>query len=131
MPAQDTLRFIGLSLLWSRRKWIFQADSDKVEHARYCSWPKKGPEAPIREGLPGTASPQGVWCSWKDDKDVRKAEVGNDSGRPWWGCADSGFGCWEREQMGDRQGKGLWVRQAAWKGLYGPALSFESFALSK
>lgn len=37
-------------------KWILQADSDKVEHARYCSWSKKGPEAPIREGLPGTAS---------------------------------------------------------------------------
>lgn len=38
--------------------------------------------------------------------------------------ADSGFVSWEREQMGDRQGKGQWARQTAWKGLSGPALKF-------
>lgn len=62
---------------------------------------------------------------------MRKEEVGNDSRRPWWGCADLDFVCWESEQMGDRQGKGQWARQTAWKGLNGPALSFESFAVSK
>lgn len=54
---------------------------------------------------------------------MRKEGAGNDSGRPWWGCADLDFVCWESEQMGDRQ--------TAWKGLNGPVLSFESFAVSK
>lgn len=42
MPTQETLRFIGLALLWSRRKWILQADSDKVEHAKVLFLDEEG-----------------------------------------------------------------------------------------